>query len=52
MGGRPEFFGPIAHEADEPAFHEPWEGRVFGMSVFVLALLGRNIDAFRFATTD
>jgi nitrile hydratase subunit beta len=49
MGGRSEFFGPVAHEADEPVFHEPWEGRVFGMSVFVLTLLGRNVDAFRFA---
>jgi nitrile hydratase subunit beta len=49
MGGRSEFFGPVAHETDEPVFHEPWEGRVFGMSVFVLPLLGRNVDAFRFA---
>src|ERR1700756_1697572 len=49
MGGRSEFFGPVVREADEPVFHEPWEGRVFGMSVFVLPLLGRNVDAFRFA---
>ena len=49
MGGRSEFFGPVAREADEPVFHEPWEGRVFGMSAFVLPLLGRNVDAFRFA---
>jgi len=49
MGGRSEFFGTVAREADEPVFHEPWEGRVFGMSAFVLSLLGRNVDAFRFA---
>jgi nitrile hydratase len=49
MGGRSEFFGPVVEEADEPVFHEPWEGRVFGMSVFLMPLLGRNVDAFRFA---
>ena len=49
MGGRTEFFGPIVREPDEPVFHERWEGRVFGISWFVLLLFGRNIDAFRFA---
>ncbi|MBV8348709.1 MAG: nitrile hydratase subunit beta, partial [Mycolicibacterium sp.] len=49
MGGRSEFYGPVVVEADEPTFHEPWEGRVFGMSVFLISLLGRNVDAFRFA---
>lgn len=49
MGGRTEHFGPIAREADEPVFHSPAEGRVFGISAFVLASAGRNIDAFRFA---
>jgi nitrile hydratase beta subunit len=49
MGGRSEFFGPVVEEADEPVFHEPWEGRVFGASVFLMPLLGRNVDAFRFA---
>jgi nitrile hydratase subunit beta len=49
MGGRSEFFGPVVQEADEPVFHERWEGRVFGMSVFLMPLLGRNVDAFRFA---
>jgi nitrile hydratase subunit beta len=24
-------FGPVEREADEPVFHEEWEGRVFGM---------------------
>ena len=22
-------FGPVQREANEPVFHEPWEGRVF-----------------------
>lgn len=49
MGGQAEFFGPVVDEPEEPVFHEPWEGRVFGMSVALLPLLGRNIDAMRFA---
>ena len=49
LGGRPEFFGPIGREVDEPVFHDAWEGRVFGISLFVMPRLGRNIDAFRFA---
>jgi nitrile hydratase len=50
MGGRSEFFGPVAHEPAEPAFHEPWEGRVFGMTLFVsLAAFPPNVDAARFA---
>jgi nitrile hydratase len=49
MGGRTEYFGPIVREADEPVFHSRAEGRVFGISAFVLALTGRNLDAFRFA---
>jgi nitrile hydratase len=31
LGGR-QGFGPVVAEADEPPFHEPWEGRVHGMS--------------------
>lgn len=49
MGGQTEFFGPVVKEADEPVFHERWEGRVFGMLFSVQPVLGRNIDAFRFA---
>ena len=50
MGGRAEHFGPVAQEPDEPAFHERWEGRVFGIKVYVGTLLGPpNIDAARFA---
>ena len=50
MGGRAEFFGPVAHSPREPVFHEPWEGRVFGMTIFVaLSIFPPNIDAARFA---
>jgi nitrile hydratase len=49
MGGRTEFFGPVVRESDEPTFHEPWEGRVFGMSFFVEPLFGGNVDKLRFA---
>jgi len=49
MGGQVEFHGPVLEESDEPVFHQPWEGRVFGLSMFVMPLLGRNVDAFRFA---
>ena len=48
MGGRAEFFGPVIRESDEPVFHERWEGRVFGISNFLLPLLGRNTDILRF----
>ena len=49
MGGRTEHYGPVVGEPNEPVFHERWEGRVFGMSAFVHALLGGNTDAARFA---
>jgi nitrile hydratase subunit beta len=49
MGGRAEFFGPVIRESDEPVFHERWEGRVFGISNFLLPLLGRNTDILRFS---
>lgn len=49
MGGRTEFFGPVVRELDEPVFHERWEGRVFGLSTFVIPLCGQNSDIFRFA---
>lgn len=48
MGGNTEFFGPIVPEPNEPVFHSRWEGRVFGISGFLLALFGQNIDAFRY----
>ena len=49
MGGRSEYFGPIVREPDGEVFHARAEGRVFGISAFVLALFGRNLDAFRFS---
>jgi nitrile hydratase subunit beta len=49
MGGRTEFYGPILREEHEPVFHSRAEGRVFGMSGLALALMGRNVDAFRHA---
>lgn len=49
MGGRTEFYGPVVREENEPVFHTRAEGRVFGMMGFVLALMGRNVDAFRYA---
>ena len=48
MGGRTDFFGPVTRESEEPVFHERWEGRVFGISNFLLPLLGRNVDILRF----
>jgi len=36
LGGR-DGFGLVPVEADEPVFHEPWEGRVFAMAGAVTA---------------
>jgi nitrile hydratase len=47
LGGKREFFGPIAHTPDEPPFHAEWERRVFGTTNFLHTLLGPNIDEFR-----
>ena len=40
-------FGLIEYEPDEPVFHEPWEGRVFGMSLSLAGSDGPNLDAAR-----
>ncbi|MBV8356955.1 MAG: nitrile hydratase subunit beta [Deltaproteobacteria bacterium] len=40
-------FGPIEHETDEPVFHEPWESRVFGMSMVGGGLPPITLDARR-----
>jgi nitrile hydratase beta subunit len=48
MGGM-DGFGPVEVERDEPVFHAPWEGRVFGINSFAMAATGGNIDAFRHA---
>lgn len=31
--GGTDGFGPVHEEANEPVFHEPWEGRTFGMAL-------------------
>ena len=48
LGGK-QGFGAVMREADEPLFHEPWEGRVFGMSLLAPAAANPNIDHFRHA---
>jgi nitrile hydratase beta subunit len=40
-------FGAIQHETDEPVFHEPWESRVFGMSMVNPGLPKITLDARR-----
>ncbi len=49
MGGR-HGFGPVTREADEPAFHERWEARVFAVmrAAFAHGAI-RNADQFRHA---
>jgi nitrile hydratase beta subunit len=47
MGGM-HGMGPIHHEENEPVFHAPWEGRVYGLNR-TLGAWGRwNLDAWRF----
>jgi nitrile hydratase len=47
MGGM-HGMGPIRHEKNEPAFHEPWEGRVYALSRVLRTRGGLwNLDAFR-----
>jgi nitrile hydratase beta subunit len=41
--------GPITPEANEPVFHEPWEGRVFALNRATAALGKWSIDASRHA---
>ena len=50
MGGM-DGFGPVEVEVNEPVFHEPWEGRVFGLFTGLLNPWnrGRNFPWFRFA---
>lgn len=52
MGGRAEFYGKVAHDPDEPAFHADWERRAFGCAVFVSGILnptGPDLDSGRWA---
>ncbi len=48
MGGM-HGLGPIAHTPKEPAFFQPWEGRVFAMLVSVNGVGHFNTDEFRHA---
>jgi nitrile hydratase subunit beta len=48
MGGM-HGMGPVAPEADEPVFHEPWEARVFALYRATATLGKWNIDAGRHA---
>jgi nitrile hydratase len=42
-------FGPVEREENEPVFHEPWEGRVFGLMAGVMMAFGANTPKFRHA---
>jgi nitrile hydratase subunit beta len=46
MGGM-DGFGPVRRETNEPVFHEPWEGRVFGMNISGVGRPPSTIDAGR-----
>lgn len=49
LGGK-QGFGAVDPQLDEPVFHAPWEGRVFGMVICAgPAGLLRNADQFRHA---
>lgn len=42
-------FGPIKAEEAEPAFHEPWEGRMHGLNLALGAVGTHEVDEFRHA---
>ena len=42
-------FGPIVREDNEPAFHEPWEGRAFALFAATFVFAGYTVDEFRHA---
>jgi len=42
-------YGPVVVEADEPVFHEAWEGRVFGLVGLVTIATNAGTPAFRHA---
>ena len=46
MGGM-HGMGPIEHEANEPVFHAPWEGRSFALNLAAAMLRKWNLDARR-----
>jgi hypothetical protein len=48
LGGK-HGMGPILPEADEPVFHEEWEGRAFAMFATTFVFAGYTVDEFRHA---
>ena len=48
LGGA-QNFGPVVPEADEPAFHAPWERRVFAMAIAMGYAGAWSLDASRAA---
>jgi nitrile hydratase subunit beta len=42
-------FGAVEVEADEPVFHEPWEGRTFVLTAALVGAAGLNTPIFRHA---
>jgi nitrile hydratase len=48
MGGQ-HGMGPVQYEKDEPVFHSPWEGRVYGLTRAMRAWRKWTLDASRYA---
>lgn len=48
VGGK-HGLGPIVIEPDEPVFHYPWEGRVYGLAFCTIASGVHSVDAKRHA---
>lgn len=48
LGGM-QGFGPVEVEADEPVFHEPWEGRTYALTGPAVGAAGGNTPMFRHA---
>lgn len=42
-------FGPVRPEANEPVFHEAWEGRAFALFASTFVFAGYTVDEFRHA---
>jgi nitrile hydratase len=50
MGGTEGWGKMSPPRKDEPVFAQPWQGRVFAMSLLIMGRIsGRNLDAFRHA---
>jgi nitrile hydratase len=48
LGGMQDF-GPVMAEPDEPVFHEPWEGRVFGTGAILAVGGSASTNTLRYA---